>query len=124
MLGRFDAQLLVDVHAPEYHDDIRDGDAELTGEKSHHVIGRLAADRRGRYADFKLMTFGFADDILFRAGFAEYVEYQRVAVPAVKGAASRLDGWRCGGHVGLAAFFACHALPFGCAELIHSGFWE
>jgi len=63
--GRFDAQLFVDIHAPEHDLDMADRYAEFIGQKPHHVVGCPPGPGGGRDTDTQLVPLDLADGILF-----------------------------------------------------------
>jgi hypothetical protein len=85
ILGRFNAQLFIDIVPAEHDFNITDRHAELFCQEPDHMIGCPARHRRGSSADFELLAFGLADGILFCAGLAKDIKHQRFAIPGAEG---------------------------------------
>ena len=103
LLRRFDAQLLVDIEAPEHYFNIVRRYPKLLCQESNHMVGCPAANRSRGNAHLELVAFGLADGILVCARRAENIQYQDFAIPGAK----RID---CQSFAPRVAFGFCFGL--------------
>lgn len=75
------AQLFVHVIATVHHRDIGNRYSKFSGEKSYHVVGRPARDRRLGNADPQLLALHLADGILPGTRRSKDIQHQRITVP-------------------------------------------
>lgn len=105
-LGRFYAQLLVNVESAKNNINVFRRHPERLRQESNHVIGRSPCHRGCGDADFKLMAFGFSNGVFPGARCPENIEHQSLSIPSAERFGLRCCCLRSAVHI------AVHSLQY------------